>query len=69
MKPLLASIRGTQNKPELSVMYDKTVSVFRTKLCQSKEHPRKDIDSDDVHKVMKDILEMAKHSGKKKHPS
>ena len=67
VKPLLTSIQETQTRPELSMVYDKTVSVFRTKLCQSKEHPRKDVDRDEIHQVMKDILEMAKRSGKKIH--
>ena len=64
VKPLLMSMQNTQNRLEQSMIYDKTVSVFRTKLCQSKEHPRKDVDRDEIHQVMKDILEMAKRSGK-----
>jgi len=63
VKPLLMSMQHTQNRLELSMIHDKTVSVFRTKLCQSKEYPRKDVDRDEIHQVMKHILDMAKRSG------
>ena len=59
---MLSSIQASQNKKELSVIRNKTISIFKSKLCQSKEHPKKDIDSDEVHKTMTDILEMAKQS-------
>lgn len=62
VKPMLSSIQASQNKKELSVIRNKTISIFKSKLCQSKEHPKKDIDSDEVHKTMTDILEMAKQS-------
>jgi len=60
---MLQLILSTQNRPELSVVHDKSVNVFRNKLCQQKNHPFKDVNGDEILPVMADILEMAKSTG------
>ncbi|XP_066919546.1 myb-binding protein 1A-like protein [Clytia hemisphaerica] len=63
VKPLLALIHASQNRPELSTVYDKSVNIYRTKLCQHKCHAYKDVDTEELHNIMSEILIMAKKSG------
>lgn len=62
VKPLLDMVYSTHGRSDMSAMHDKAVNVFKSKLCQHRNH-QFTVPATDIHEIMKYIIESAKKSG------
>ena len=65
IKPLIDLIHSTNGRSDMVALHEKSVNVFKSKLCQSKNH-QFTVPATGLHDIMKYVMESAKRSGNDK---
>jgi DNA polymerase phi len=57
--PLLSLIRNGQGHTDMTPLVNRAENLFRNKLCKTKEYPKENLDRENAHTILEQLLHIA----------